>query len=219
MSVNSMLAYRIGAISGVLFVALMFWAIALTDSTPPSPEDPSSVIASYMSSPSSQSSLAVSLHLVAIFVFFWFLASLRQILLGIDGGDGWLTSVAFGGGLVFATMSLVATSILAAGQILSDYGSDTQVAKSLFLLSWDFLYVFGPPLAALVTATAAIILRQSAFPRWVGWMSLPFALVLVIPPLAWPAVPLFFVWLLVFSVTLLIPGFTLTRRRPAPQLT
>lgn len=114
-------------------------------------------------------------------------------------------------------MALVATSIMVAGQVLSDYGADTQVAKTLFVLGWDYIYVFGPPLAALVAGTAAVILRQGTFPRWVGWMSLPFALVLVVPPLAWPAVPLFYLWLAILSVTLLRRSFVITRRHAAME--
>lgn len=219
MSGNTQLAYRLCAVSGIMYIALMFVGFAMTDSNPPSPQDPASVIASYMAMPEEQSSLAVSLILAATFVFFWFLAGLRQILSSLEGDDGWLTQVAYGGGLVFVAMALVATGFMLAGQVLSDYGTDTQVAKTLFVLMWDYIYVFGPPLAALVSATAAIILRQSAFPRWLGWMSLPFAALLVIPPLAWPGVPFFYLWVAILSVVLARRGFAIPRRSAAVQPT
>lgn len=35
----------------------------------------------------------------------------------------------------------------------------------------------------LVAATALVVLRTEALPRWLGWLSLAFALWLLIPPL------------------------------------
>lgn len=72
----------------------MFAGFALTDSSPPSPQDPAGTIATYMTIPEEQSSLAVTLLLLATFMFFWFLGALRRILRSIEGEDGWLTSIA-----------------------------------------------------------------------------------------------------------------------------
>jgi hypothetical protein len=214
---RNVITERIGALSGLLFVALMFAGFMATgDTNPPSPDAPAAVLAADMAG-SGPSQLSISLMLVSVFCFLWFLGCLRRILHQIEGDDGWLSTVMLGGGLVFAAMTLVITSIMIATRVLTDYGSDTQVAKTLYVLGWDYIYVFGPPLAVLVSATAAIILRQSVFPRWVGWMSLPFAFLLVIPPLAWPAVPLFFVWMLVVAVTLLLRSVALPRGRMAIQ--
>lgn len=37
--------------------------------------------------------------------------------------------------------------------------------------------------SVLVAATALVVLRTEALPRWLGWLSLAFALWLLIPPL------------------------------------
>jgi hypothetical protein len=199
------LSERIGAASGLLFVGLTVASFAvIPGSDPPSPEEPSATMARYLSDPDQRSDLSISLALLGVFCFFWFLAYLRGVLQRADGSDSWLASVAYGGGLVFAAMMLVASSFEVAADVLADYGNDPQVAKMFFVLGWDYLYVLAPPLAALVSATAAVILQQSTIPRWLGWISLPFALLLVLPPLAWPAVPLFFVWALVVCLTLLV---------------
>jgi hypothetical protein len=69
----------------------------------------------------------------------------------------------------------------------------------------DDAFFVGAELAAalLLVATGLAILRYSALPRWVAWISFLFALWLLIPPIGWAGllvgVPL---WTIIVAVLL-----------------
>ena len=101
--------------------------------------------------------------------FFWFLAFFRHQLQIAEGEGGWLTSVAYGGGLVAAALILVAVALNFSTTAVSNYGPDNQVAKTLVVLGWNSIWVIAPPLIAFSTAASIIIVRFRALPRWIGW--------------------------------------------------
>ena len=117
-----------------------------------------------------------------------------------EGEDGWLTSVVYGSGLVGTAMILVLIS-LSLATTSGDYDPDPQAAKALFALTWNYIWVIGPPLIAFTAAASIVIIRFAALPRWIGWIGILVALSSFMP---WMGILFFFPWILVVSVALLI---------------
>ncbi|MFQ6030174.1 MAG: hypothetical protein ACE5Q6_22095, partial [Dehalococcoidia bacterium] len=139
-----------------------------------------------------------------------FLAYFRSRLQRAEGEGGWLTSMAYGGGLVTAAVMLVFISLDLATTAVWDYGPDTQVAKALIALEWRYVWVLAPPMIAFTLGASLVIVRYAALPRWIGWIGFPVAVTLLVP---WIGVFVAVVWVLVVSIVLLIQAL----RTPEPK--
>ena len=195
---------RLGAVSGIVFVVLFFAGfIAAGAGLDAEASDPATKIAAEFIENKDQLAIGGWILLVALFFLFWFLGYLRSQLQRAEGEVGWLTSVAYGGGLVAGGMALVLAGITLAGSVISDYGNDPQVARTLAAIEWNWIWVIAAPLAALVGGTAVVSLRFAALPKWLGWISVVLALLLVIPPISYFGFLLFHIWTIAVSVVLL----------------
>jgi hypothetical protein len=119
------------------------------------------------------------------------------------GGAGWLASVAYGGGILTGAVTLLWVSFIIAGVTVGDYGASPEVARTLYILTFDSYFLFAAPLAAIVGATSAVILRTGLWPRWLGWVGLlitAFALALITGGVS--SIPAF-LWLLLVSILML----------------
>lgn len=192
----------VGAFSGIAFVGIFLGSMILSGDDAVLANAPSAAIAQALVERRSAVWLSTYLSILSIFPFLWFLTYLRQHLQEAEGAKGWVTSLAHSGGLVAGSALLFLLAIRLAGAVLSDYGGDTQVAKTLFVLTQEWDTVLGPPLAALVGGTAAVSLRFAALPRWLGILGLPLA-VLLLAPAPW-GILAFFPWLVAVSIGVLI---------------
>ena len=144
------------------------------------------------------------IELFGLAFFFGFLAYFRSRLQQAEGEGGWLTSMAYGGGLVTAAVLLVFISLDLATTAVWDYGPDTQVAKTLIALEWRFVWVIAPPLIAFTLGASLVIVRYAALPRWVGWVGFPVAATLLVP---WIGAVVALAWILVVSIVLLLQAW------------
>lgn len=194
---------RIGAMSGLAFVGFAFAAFTQSGaSDPPSPDEASARLAAYLIESGANSRLITTLMLLSVFCLIFFIAFLAHQIWHAGDAGGWLALVTLGGGLVFAAMLLVMTAVTIATKVVSDYGDDTQVAKTLYVIGWDFVFVFGPPLAASIGAASLAAVLMGVLPSWLGWAGLLVTLLLVVPQLAWGGLLLAFPWLAVASLIL-----------------
>ena len=169
---GSRVSDRLGALSGAAAVALTLAFAVLTDpydeATDPNPTQPSAVLARAYVDNRDDARTGSYLGLAGAFLLLWFLGYLRRHLRRAEGEDGWLASVAYGGGLVTVGLLLVGVSFGFAESELASYGEDTQVAKTFLVYGWNFASVLGPPLGALVTGTTVVGFRFAALPRWLN---------------------------------------------------
>ncbi|MBD0338346.1 MAG: hypothetical protein ICV67_03565 [Thermoleophilia bacterium] len=151
------------------------------------------------------------LFFLGIFLFLWFLGSLRASLHWAEGGVGRLASVAHAGGLGAALLTATSIGTQVSGTIAAsdDRNLSAQAAETLWWVA-DGIFVTGTFfLAALYAATAIVALRTRVLPLWLGIVSAIFAVVSLVPFVSWAV--LFFgtpVWILVVAVWL-------ATRRPA----
>lgn len=197
-----MLLERIGALSGIAFIVLFVAGFVMVDaSNSPDPKESSGIIATYLAKNATGEDLSMGLSLSAIACLVVFVSYLRHVLQRAEPARTYLPAAAWAGGLLFAATLLAERSIQIASGVLSSYGDDTQVAKTLYVVAWDFMFVFGPPLAVLIGATSVAGLLHGGLPRWLGWAGLPLVVVLL-SPVAFFGVVLSLFWLIVLSVTL-----------------
>ncbi len=154
-----------------------------------------------------QSDILVGTYLTLLGIFFliFFLGYLRTYLLTTTDEKNWLVSVSFGGGLVTCAMLLLAAHFSQAFTVLDYYGGETQVAKALYVLEWNwYLLVEAPALAAFVGATTAVGFSNKLFPWWLNGWGVLLTLILLSPMLPGSGVMVTFLWVIVLSLLLLL---------------
>ena len=214
MSKLTLLLERIGALSGLAFAGLLIAGFSIAGvSDPPSPDDPAAVIAAHLADNATGQDLAISLLLAAVACLVVFVSYLRHALQRAEPARTYLPATAWAGGLLLAAMLLVMIAIEVASGVVASYGDDSQVAKTLFILSWDFIYVVGPPLALLIGATSAAGLLHGGLPRWLSWAGVPLV-ALLLTPLTYFGFLLSLPWFVAVSLTLAVK----TIRLPATGL-
>jgi hypothetical protein len=163
--------------------------------------------------------MTTTLTLLAVLCFLPFLAFLARQIRRAESPHGWLASAAFGGGLVYAALLLVLAALTLATRVVTAYGDDTQVAKTLYVLGWEFLSVLGPPLATLIGAASVASVLHGALPRWLGWAGLLVTVLLAIPALTYVGLLLAHPWLALVGGALLWRTVAVDRIQMAAEAT
>ena len=175
---------RLGAVSGVLFVVLLFGP----------------------SSSGSDSTIVLVLELIGLLLFIPFLGYLWSVLGEAEGPGGWLATTALAAGLVDVTIKL---GSLAPGKVADDFGEATATHKALEDMNRVAFIVTMLPLSVLMAAVALITLKTRVLPRWLGWLAAVTAPLLLVNGMFLdaefgPAFLLFLLWTLLASVVLTI---------------
>jgi len=151
-------------------------------------------------------------HILGYLFFLFFLGSLWSALRRAEGGDGWLSAAAFGGGLVSLAIRLSSATVSLAAVHNSCAGIDPQLWQVLTNdVGGAALFLSFFPLAVLSVACAVIAIRFGALPRWLGWMSAVVAVALLADGIAGTisardvglSFLLFMLWTLVTSIALM----------------
>ena len=201
---------RIGAIGGVLFVALQLVGQSLIQvgGSEPSFDATSQEIVEFFESRNTVLfNIGSYLSVLSLIALLGFLGSLWNVLRRAEGEPGWVSLVAVGAGLgVVALLFGGGAWHLAVFRI--DEGLDPQIARLLFDLG-NFTFATSWVLfGALALSAAAASLWLAAFPRWLGWTGLIVGIWLVTAPIYWTSpvafapYVLFWVWLVSLSVVM-----------------
>ncbi|WP_127131115.1 hypothetical protein [Georgenia sp. SYP-B2076] len=104
--------------------------------------------------------------LLALFLFVWFLAYLHGELRRVANSRIYATVALVGGVLFSAGVMLQIMFSLAASTVAA--GSGGPIARMVFAVAYNFAFVYAAPVAALVTATSLVIMREQWLPRALG---------------------------------------------------
>ncbi len=197
---------RWGPIAGLVFVVLFVVGFSLIDF--PSGDDSAAKITSFYTDKGDRAQLIIGCYLLvlsAVF-FLWFLASLRSRLLTVERPPGRLTSIAWGGGLVFTALLMVAASAFMSIAANVSFGDEkfvsVEAARNIPSLGYPILLIGGMFAAiALIDATSILILRTEMLPKWIGWFGFVAAVVLLVSFLFFPIL-LFLLWVAFTSVAM-----------------
>lgn len=195
---------RRGILMGVVAVVLTVAGFIVAGSSPDFLDDPQK-IADYYAGDSGKVMAAAYIGLLGTGALIWFLGELRARLFVAEGAGGRLTGIAFGGGLVAASMFLLVDMANLAGAIRADEDGkiDPGVAATLWDVSGLAIAAAGFALAVLVVATAMIAFRTGVLPRWLAWLSILLGIALL-TPWNWLAAVVGLLWVLVVSISLYV---------------
>ena len=161
---------RVGSLSGVAFVALVFASQLSSGGLPDSSASPANVIAFYQAHRTGERVGAV-LTGVAVVVGLYFVGGLRSYLSRVAGGAQF-ASLGFAGAILFSVGGCVNAGLQWS---LADVPSrlTPAAAQALNVLSKDNLatglYIAG--LASLMLFYGIAMVRTRLMPRWLGWLS------------------------------------------------
>ena len=185
-------------------VAVVLWVIGIIILSGPghlgndSSEAPVVILAKYAGH-SSAIQLGVWLIMLGALAFIWFVGSLRSAVTAAEGGTGRLSTLVGMGGVATGFGVLLAHAPSFAAATTSD-NLTAPAAKALILMDDVFFYAAEFAVAVLFLATAVSIFRWRVLPNLLGWVSLVFAVLAVIPPVGWAILGLGLpLWTLVVS--------------------
>jgi hypothetical protein len=215
---------RWASLGGVLYVVLfVIGTILLFDGAPDSDASPARVIAYY--SDSGHRNKIMFGWLVAglgIFFFLWFLASLRQAVRRVEGGDGFLTALTTIGGVIYAALAFAAIALNVGVRTMSDDTYKHTVYPGLIYAANDASYVMhatgGAGAAAMIIAATLAFMRAGAIPKWSGWVGIVLGVLALASIIFFPQAAIG-IWLLAVSIWLFVrsgrEGDTQTQATPA----
>jgi hypothetical protein len=194
-------------LAGIAFVGLFIGGFAVTGSSPDSQDDDSKILAYYASKSHQHRDIAAFLMILGgCLLFVWFLAMLRDRLARSEQGGRW-TALAFGSGLIAATLWIAADATFAATAFASNDTSKFHLDPNTFRLLNDggyAVWVGGTTIAlGVVTGTAIVALRTGLLPKWLCWLSFVVALTMLVSFFFFPFFA-FCGWIIVVAVALLI---------------
>jgi Domain of unknown function (DUF4386) len=200
---------RWAPIAGIAFVVLMVVGSMLIGDVP-APDAPAQEIASYLADSSNHTRNIIGAYLwvIGAFAFVWFLVRLRTDIRRAEGGTGSLSSLAFGAGVAFVAVWMVSAVVFAAVPFaigLRDAPiSDPDVVR-LLPATGRLLLVLGAGFAGLlvVLSTSVAIFRTGVFPRWLAWLGIVAAIVLLFDVIYLTIFP-FWTWVFIASIVMLM---------------
>ncbi|MGE5623681.1 MAG: hypothetical protein ACM3UP_01495 [Methanocella sp.] len=160
---------RWGAATGFMVLALGLAAAAFERGAPPA-DAPAAASLAYFVTYRRELLTQSLLFVLSSGVYLWFFGSLRSFLQRAEGGDGRLSTVVFGAGVIWAGLQMVFQS----GQItVAMGGGDLTPALAALMGDWTHALsvVAYIPMAVLLAGVAVVSLRYGAFPAWLGWVS------------------------------------------------
>src|SRR5215203_211654 len=164
---------RIAAAGGIFFVVLTVLGNDVLGSggEVPGMTATGAQIGAYLRThpPTAQTWAALYIELLGILAFVFFLGSLWGVLRRAEGEHGPFSAIAFGAGLVSVGVKIASFPAVIAAFYRGQEGLDSQLVAALldmngasFVLTWTID-------AVLLAATAVVVLRTGALPRWLGW--------------------------------------------------
>jgi hypothetical protein len=199
----------LGPVCGILFVVVATIAVILVGDMDIDPDDPAGRIARDLTDKRDDIELSFFLFGLALFFLLVFFGYLRDYLSRVPPEGSWLVAVFWAGALAYVAAFLIQGFAQQATFVLDDFREDTVMAKTLYSLGWNSLWLLGPGLLAMTGAATILTFRHRVLPTWLGVFSILAFLSAVTP---W--IPLFPLWVLLTSIVLLV-----RMRRPAPTTT
>ena len=206
---------RAAAIAGILFSLLLFTSLILVRISVPA--DPLAA-GDWLSSHSGTVTFALNLLPFAGIAFLWFIGVVRDRL--GDNEDRFFATVFLGSGLLFLAMLFASAAV--AGSLISIYGAtpNTQITSGIYTfgrtVTYEIITVYTMRMAGVfMISTCTLSLRTGIIPRWMAFLGLFLALILLVTVSMIPWAPLIFpLWVLLISVHILLANLRRPKNEP-----
>ena len=195
---------RLAPLAGVLAGVLWLVGILVLQSGNPADPDAGDELVAYFEDERTAILAGGTLMGLGAFFFLWFAAFVSRLL-----GDGWLARAATIGGAAGGAMMLALPGPHTTGATTDVELLGPEMSTALWRLTHTFFVGAEIALAVFVAAVALAALASGILPRWLAWVGLGLALLLLILPLGWIAL------IFLFPLWLVAAGVVLFRRRPA----
>lgn len=205
---------QIGAAGGILFLIMSFGAQMLIQvgGMEPSFSAPVAEIMAFYSGRNPQLfALGSYLSVLSAIPFVWFLAILWGVLRRYEGEPGWLALAAFGSGLLGISVVVLAAGGWDLAMLRLEEGLDPGIAQLTFDQGNLAFANYQVALGGLALAAGIVSVRDGAFARWLGWLGIVTAVLLLIgrwfwfepSPLIFVPYMFFYLWLAATSIALI----------------
>jgi hypothetical protein len=165
MSAGDALGRRFDAATGLLAAILIAVGFGLPGSAPTADDSVADITNFFVDK---RGSLLAGVYIVGLGMvfYFWFLGSLRSYLRAAEGGEGRLSSTAFGAGVASGVLTIGAAAMFAGISFdIADEGDDILV-RALFDVASQVFTAAGFPAAVLIGAASISAARSGALPLW-----------------------------------------------------
>jgi hypothetical protein len=200
---------RWAPLGGFIFVVLMVVGTAFVADVP-DPDAPQRQLATYLADSGNHTRNIIGAYMwvLGALAFLWFVTRLRSVLRGAEGGTGALSNLVFGTGVIYS--ALMMASAMAFAAVAYAVGlrgatvSDPDFVKVLPQMAWMILLLGAGFAGLLLVLTASILsLQTGVLPRWLAWLGIVVAIVLLFDVIYVNIVPLL-IWVLAASIVLLM---------------
>jgi hypothetical protein len=192
-------------------VAVVLWIVGIVIAGGIENKDTGAEILAQYNSDGNQILAAGLIWLIGTAFFIWFLGSLRSRLAAAEGANPHFTAIAFAGGIVASVFLML---IPTANMVGVDQKEDLNASAALAIHNIGDIFWIGLLYTApvLLAGTAVVALRTGAvLPRWLAWVTLVMALVMLVPVVGWAAISFAFpIWVLLVVRNLWRPTGTTT---------
>ena len=207
---------RAAAIAGIIFSVLLLISLVLIRISVPS--DPQEAGA-WLSGDWKNVNLALNLLPFAGIAFLWFIGVVRDRLGSSE--DRLFATVFLGSGLLF--LAMLFSSAAVAGSIISVYGAspNTLISSGIYTfgrtLTYEIMTVYTMKMAGVfMLSTCTLSLRTGIIPRWMAFLGMVLALILLLTINLFYWAPLVFpLWVLLISVHILMANLRKSKNEPA----
>jgi hypothetical protein len=178
-------------------VAVVLWIIGIVIAGDIENKDTGREILAQYNSDGNQILAAGLIWLIGTAFFIWFLGSLRSRLAAAEGTNPHFSAIAFAGGIVASVFLML---IPTANMVGVDQKEDLDASAALAIHNIGDIFWIGLLYTApvLLAATAVVALRTGAvLPRWLAWITLLMAIVMLVPVVGWAVISFAFpIWIL-----------------------
>jgi hypothetical protein len=209
---------RAAALAGILFSVLLVISLVLIRiSVPSNPQE----AGHWLSSSWTKVNLALNLLPFAGIAFLWFIGVVRDRL--GENEDRFFATVFLGSGLLFLAMLFASAAI--AGGIISLYGAtpgeliNSNIYTFGRVITYEIMNVYAMKMAGVfMISTCTLSLRTGIIPRWMAFLGIVLALILLLTVSMFYWAPLVFpLWVLLISIHILLANLRNRKTNQSPQ--
>jgi hypothetical protein len=208
---------RWARLAGIAFVVLMVVGSMLIGDVP-TPDATARDITAYIADGGrhTRNLIGAYLWVLGALAFLWFLVRLRNDIRRAEREMSFLSHLTFGAGVAFAAVWMVSAASFAAVPYAIELRnapiSELDLVRVLPALG-RLLLLLGGGFAGLlvILSTSTAIFRTRVFPRWLAWVGVAAAIVLLLDVIYLNIFP-FWTWVLIASIVMLRKQ----RKQPAP---
>ena len=197
---------RYWILGGVAYPILGWLGDTVSGSKPDFVAKPTDV-AAYFQAHTNAALAGHMLFLLSGIVLLAFAGAMRTVLQQAEGGESRISAIAYAGGVAGATLSMAAAAAVSVAALRVNHlgAIDAPVAAVLYDLG---LVLYGTAAAAafgvFALGIAIVALRSGVLPRWLGAITVPLGVALLVPPISYAVTTPFALWVGVTCVVMAV---------------